>query len=188
MATKKIVKIINTTSARCSFKPYGAASFVRIQPRHNGMGSGFPMEVEVLKNSLSQDRGLQAMFQRGMLILDDEKVAQELGLSEMHPLLKDYNEIKDLLAGSDDALEEYLNDIVDEDNVRYVTAMPDLICTVAREMKLSDLNKLKLIKDYTGYEIEDVVTELIKSESGKEDEKEEKPKKKSNKKKPVFEE
>lgn len=187
MANKKSKEVIikNICASSCSFIPADNIYPIEILPECEG-GIGFPMDFDHLRKSLMTSVGLQKMFELNMLSVDDE-YRTELRLLPANSLIRSYDDIKEmLLSGTNEELEDYLNEIADEANEKDCLVMQELICKVAIDIKLPNTVKLKLIEDYTGKCVADVLEELMRVETTQE--KEEKPKKKSNKKKPVFEE
>lgn len=182
MANKKIKDIIvkNVSGGECSFMTPNSVYPIRIDADME-----YPIEAETLKKTLMTSKGVKNMFSMNLLIVDDLDERHFLGLGDVNPLIKTYDDIVVLLNGDTEDLESYLNDIADEDNEKECAVMQDLICKAAIDIVLPDVVKIKLIEDYTGKMIGDVIEEIL--DADKSDVEEEKPKKKNNKKVKNFE-
>lgn len=184
MATKNKIKeviIKNVSGGECAFNTPNSVYPVRIDDN-----SEYPIDAETLKKTLMMSKGVKNMFTRNMLIIENEDERNFLGLGEINPLIKTYEQIVELLNGDVYELETYLNDIADEDNEKECKVMQDLVCKVAIDTVLPDVVKIKLIEDYTGKMVGDIIDEIVNAE-GDNSEEEEKPKKRSNKKAKSFE-
>lgn len=181
MATKKIKDIIikNVSGGECSFMTPNSIYPVRIDA-----DADYPIDAETLKKTLMTSKGVKNMFVRNLLIVENADERYFLGLADTNPLIKTYEQIVELLNGSADDLEAYLNDIADEDNEKECAVMQDLICKAAIDIVLPDVVKIKLIEDYTGKMVGDVIEEIVNADTTGE---EEKPKKRNNKKAKSFE-
>lgn len=189
MATKRKlneeeVVIYNRGGCDFSFKPFMMSAFVNVQSNCNGMNVGLPINVGLLRNTLMSDIGVQRKFESNELYIEDKEIAKFLGLKQDKScLIKSYEEVIELLSSSNNnELEEYLNELMDEDNKRDADVMVDIIERAAIDIKLANMDKIKLIKDYTGRLINEVLETLIE-ETGKKT-----TTKKSNKKGTGFEE
>ena len=182
MATKKIkdITIKNVSGGECSFFTPNSVYPVRIDDN-----SEYPIDAETLKKTMMISKGVKNMFIQNLLIIEDIDERTYVGLNEINPLIKTYDQIVELLNGTAEELEEYLNDIADEDNEKECHVMQDLICKVAIDMVLPDVIKIKLIEDYTGKMVGDVIEEIVNADNS--EEVEEKPKKRNNKKAKNFE-
>lgn len=182
MAISKIKEIIvqNVSGGECAFFTPNSVYPVRIDA-----DSEYPIDAETLKRAIMTSKGVKNMFTRNLLIVTSDSERQFLGLSDINPLIKTYDEIVELLNEDAETLETYLNDIADEDNEKECKVMQDLICKAAIDIVLPDVVKIKLIEDYTGKMVGDVIDEIINADTSEEEE--EKPKKKNNKKAKSFE-
>ena len=132
------------------------------------------------------DVGLQNAFRHGILDFDDNEIKEYLMLpTSKNPLHKTYDEIVELINGDSRELEDYLNEIVDEDNSEDCKVMVDLVLKVAIDMKLNNIDKAKLIEDYTGMLLTETLETIRDEQESKQETK--KTAKKSNKKGTGFE-
>lgn len=168
MANKKIedktVFLYNRGDCDFSFKPFGMATFVNIPTNIRVKNMGFPIKVDLLRNTVMNDIGVLRKFEDGSLYVEDKEVVDFLMLpTEYHRLYRTYDEILKLLNDSERELENYLNEIMDDENYDDCKQMVDLITKAALDIKLNNLDKIQLIVDYTGIRIDEPL-EAIRAE------------------------
>ena len=171
-----------------SFKPFMMSTFVNVQSNCVNASAGLPINVGLLRNTIMSDIGVQRKFESNELYVEDMEIMKFLGVRiEKSELMKTYSEIiKMLEKGTVEELEYYLNELMDEDNEECAQVMVNIIERAAIDMKLSNMTKIKLIKDYTGKLINEVLESLIEEEDTQTTKK--KSAKKNNKKGTGFEE
>lgn len=173
MATKRKLNeedvfLYNRGDCDFSFQPYMTSMFVNVQAKCNNPNGGIPINVGLLRNTLMSNIGVQRKFEKNDLYVEDTEVAKFLGIDvEVHDLMKTYEEVIALLKGDDSELESYLNDIMDDDNEPISKTMVGLIEKASMDIKLSDMNKVSLIEEYTGRLISEVLDTLREEDKSK---------------------
>lgn len=181
------VTIFNRGECDFSFRPFGMSSFINIQTNIKNNHIGYIINCNLLRNTLMSDAGVRRMFEASKLYVEDEAVVKFLGLTCVDTtLVKSYEEIVVMLTeGESDELEAYLNELMDEDEEESAGIMIPLIERAIVDVRLSDLTKIRLIKEYTG-KLVDELLEAIEVDTT--NAKPSKKSKKSNKRGTGFEE
>lgn len=182
--------LFNRGECDFSFIPFGMSRYFNIPTNIKTSGMGLPINVSLLRNSLMSDIGLQRMFERGKIYINDEEVGKYLGIDyEKHPLIKEYQEIVEMLTkGTDAELDDYLNQIMDDNNFEACKGMVDIIERAAIDIKLNNLDKIELIQDYTGKLIKEILENMRLEDETKQETKKTSKKPTKNKKGTGFEE
>lgn len=149
MAVKKItaktqVKIFNNSTGSVS---YLVDNITRRFDKPNSLKDVTFKELQDLFNTA----GGRELFSEDILLIKDNTIREELSLHPMDKYVLDEEGIKTLLVGSDEELEDVLQNCTD--------LILEKITQVAVKLPLNDLGKVNLIKDYTGLDIYSVIEE-----------------------------
>jgi hypothetical protein len=159
-----IVDVKNNSTGSVSYY----SEFSRMQRKWDKPDSSKKIPLEELRELISSSGGYELL--EDYLLIKDVDVREELGLPVNKEFMLDEKEIKALLKKSVDVLDNTLENTS--------SAIKDKIAQSAIDTKLSDLDKLEVIKEHTGVDV------LFAVQEKKEEEKQEKAtdKKKSTKK------
>jgi pyruvate-formate lyase-activating enzyme len=157
-----MVEVINNSTGSVSYY----SEFSRTVRKWDKPSTIKKISLEELRELVGSSGGYELL--ENFLLIKDMDVREELGL----PVNKEYmlgeKEIKALLKKSVDVLENTLENTSE--------SIKDKIAQIAIETKVSDLDKLEVIKDHTGVDV------LFAIQEKKEEEKQEKADKKKSKK------
>jgi hypothetical protein len=157
------VEVINNSTGSVSYY----SEFSRMIRKWDKPNTTKKISLEELRELVSASGGYELL--ENFLLIKDMDVREELGLPVNKEHLLDDKEIKSVLKKSVDVLENTLENTSD--------SIKDKIAQTAIDTKLSDLDKLEVIKEYSGV---DVLTAI---QEKKEEEKQEKADKKKSTKK-----
>jgi hypothetical protein len=157
-----MVEVINNSTGSVSY--YSELS--RIHRKWDKPDSKKKVSLEELRELVSASGGYELL--ENFLLIKNMDVREELGLPVNKEYMLDEKEIKALLKKSVDVLETTLENTSD--------SIKDKIAQAAIDSKLSDLNKLEVIKELSGVDV------LFAIQEKKEEEKQEKADKKKPKK------
>jgi hypothetical protein len=159
-----MVEVTNNSTGSVSYY----SEFSRTLRKWDKPSTTKKISLEELRELVGSSGGYELL--ENFLLIKNMEVREELGLSVNKEYMLDEKEIKVLLKKSVEVLENTLENTSD--------AIKDKIAQSAIDTKLSDLNKLELIKEHTGVDV------LFAIQEKKEEEKQEKAtdKKKSTKK------
>lgn len=152
MAVKKItndtmVEVINTSSGSVGYVP----EMSTVSKKWERQGTVKKVKLGELRDVIGTVGGY-VLFSENLLLIRDESIREELGLPELDRYTFTEKEVKELLQSKSlDELEDVVQNCTDD--------MLDTITTTAIKEEVSDLNKLRMIEDYTGVN----VVEAIKS-------------------------
>jgi hypothetical protein len=157
-----MVEVINNSTGSVSY--YSELS--RMQRKWDKPDSKKKISLEELRELVSASGGYELL--ENFLLIKDMDVREELGLPVNKEYMLDEKEIKALLKKSVDVLETTLENTSE--------AIREKIAQAAIDTKLSDLDKLEVIKEHSGVDV------LFAIQEKKEEEKQEKADKKKTKK------
>jgi hypothetical protein len=158
-----MVEVINNSTGSVSY--YSELS--RMQRKWDKPDSKKKISLEELRELVSASGGYELL--ENFLLIKDMDVREELGLPVNKEYMLDEKEIKALLKKSVDVLETTLENTSE--------AIREKIAQAAIDTKLSDLDKLEVIKEHSGVDV------LFAIQEKKEEEKQEKADKKKTTKK-----
>lgn len=153
MATTKLtnetmVEVINTSSGSAGYIP----EMSTVSKKWERQGAIKKVKLGELRDVIGTTGGY-VLFSENILLIKDEAIREELGLPELDEYVLTDKEIKDLLnTKSADDLEDVVQNCSED--------MLDTITMTAIKEEVSDLNKIKVIEDYTGVDVVDAIKEL----------------------------
>lgn len=141
---KTLVKVFNNST--------GSAGYTvdNITRKFDKPNSYREIEFKEILN-LFNTAGGRELFSEDILLIKDNTIREELSLHPMDKYVLDEEGIKNLFNGSDDELEDVLQNCTD--------LILEKITQVAIELPLNELSKVNLIKNYTGLDIYSVIEE-----------------------------
>lgn len=144
---KTLVEVINTSSGSVSYKPE-MSMVAKKWERQNAVKK---VELGELKN-LASSIGGHTLLTEDILLIKDNTIREMLGLEELSVYVKTSQELKDMLqAGTKADLVDFVENCTQD--------MLDAVVKMAIEIKLADLNKIKVIEDYSGVKIVEYIQE-----------------------------
>jgi hypothetical protein len=158
-----VVEVINNSTGSVSY--YSELS--RIHRKWDKPESKKKISLEELRELVSASGGYELL--ENFLLIKDMDVREELGLPVNKEYMLDDKEIKALLKKSVDTIETTLENTSE--------SIKEKIAQAAIDTKLSDLDKLEVIKEHSGVDV------LFAIQEKKEEEKQEKVDKKKTTKK-----
>jgi hypothetical protein len=158
-----MVEVTNNSTGSVSYY----SEFARMHRKWDKPSTKKKIALEELRELVSSSGGYELL--ENYLLIKDMDVREELGLPVNKEYLLDEKEIKALLKKSVDALETTLENTSE--------AIKEKIAQAAIDTKLSDLDKLEVIKEHSGVDV------LFAIQEKKEEEKQEKADKKKTTKK-----
>jgi hypothetical protein len=142
---KQLVEVINNSTGSVSFNPgYGRADH-----RWDKADSKKKIPLDDLRELVNQLGGIELL--EGYLLIKDMEVREDLGLSVDKSLILEDKDIKALLKKPIDKLTDVLENT--SESIR------EKIAHVAIDTKLSDLDKIEVIKEYSGLDVLTVIQE-----------------------------
>jgi hypothetical protein len=148
-----MVAVTNNSTGSVSYY----SDFSRMQRKWDKPNSSKKISLEELRELVSSSGGYELL--ENFLLIKDVDVREELGLPVNKEYMLDEKEIKALLKKSVDVLETTLENTSD--------SIKEKIAQSAIDTKLSDLDKLEVIKDHSGVDVLTAIQE--KKEEDKQD-------------------
>jgi len=136
LQNNQLVNVINNTNGVVGYY----SEYNRIQRRWDKPNSVKKIALEELRELVNSAGGIELL--ENHLLIKDPQVREELGLPLEKSFMLEEKDIKDLLKKSVSALKDTL--------LNTSESIKEKIAHIAVEMKLSDLEKLELIKEHTG--------------------------------------
>lgn len=152
MAVKKftnetMIEVINTSSGSAGYVP----EMSTVSKKWERQGATKKVKLGELRDVIGTTGGY-VLFSENILLIRDPEAREELGLPELDEYVLTDKEIKELLLNkSIDELEEVVQNCTDD--------MLDTITTTAINEEVSDLNRIKVIEDYTGVDVIEAIKE-----------------------------
>lgn len=136
-----IVEVWNTSSGTVSYVP----EMSRVARRWERQGCSKKIKFGELVDIIGTNGGY-VLFKENILYIKDKEIREKLGLPKLDKYAMNINQIKELLINkSADELEEVVQNCSDD--------MLDTITVTAIKEEVPDLNKVKILEDYTGIDV-----------------------------------
>ena len=140
---KTLVEVFNTSTGSVSYKPE-MSTISRKWERQNAVKK---VELGELKNVVATIGGY-TLFEEDILLIKDNTIREILGLNPITTYVKTLPELTQMLkAGTKAELVDFVENCTQD--------MLDAVVKTAIDTKLSDLNKVKVIEDYSGVKVVD---------------------------------
>ncbi len=160
MSSKDKVKIINSHPYKVGIKSMDGLKEFTVHEAKNGKDA----YILIDRDEIYYTNNISRLFSSRHLIIDDDEINQDLGLSEKTVANLSAKDILDLLNGNLNTIKKELSDITQKHTI-------DRVIEVAKNIDDLPKNKITFLQDWSGYDfdqlIEDDKADLIETDNKK---------------------
>ncbi|MEG0086863.1 MAG: hypothetical protein RR817_10350 [Niameybacter sp.] len=159
MGTKRKIKVYNYSGHGVSHKPADSLAFIRWNILPHMSECVIEMDEEKLISEIETNIGFRRMFDAATLVIKDKAIREKYNMEELDEYVLDKNQVEEVVfEGAIERLEDVLQYAPD--------TVLDTVVEVCMKRELKDRSKLKMIKEYTGKDIESYYVDMEKEKQG----------------------
>ena len=156
---KKKVRVYNYSGHSVSHKPENSLAYLRWNII-DGVESALDIDEEVLIGEIDRSIGFRRMFDDATLVIKDKTIREKYNMGDLDEYILDLTQVEEVVFDKDrDKLEDLLQYAPD--------TVVETVVEVCMKRELKDRDKLKLIKEYTGKDVEAYYIDMEKEKNGK---------------------